>query len=150
MLNTPGISGAQVMHTLAFWNQKVPAVKHQARVCSALNSQALPPGARKSQIAPKVLCPASLVAFAEHHCVEFLAFIDQPCSRVQWTKLNHSFCTEFEVLGGPVQVGCNSKPKAASDHAKFESADVLRRINELAQKFPKSRMVPQGAPVVNL
>jgi hypothetical protein len=97
-----------------------------------------------------MFCPASLVAFAEQHRIEFLAFIDLPCSRIQLAKLIHGIRAALEVLGGPVQIGCNSKPKATSDPAKLQSSDVLRRIYQLAQKLPKCRMVLQGAPVVYL
>jgi hypothetical protein len=91
-----------------------------------------------------------LVAFAKQHCIEFLAFIDMPCSRIQLAKLNHGIGAALKLLGGPVQIGCNSKPKAASDHAKFKPSDVVWRINELAQKLSEHRVVLQGAPVVYL
>jgi hypothetical protein len=97
-----------------------------------------------------MLCPASLVAFAEQNCIEFLAFIDLPCSGVQLANLNHGIAAALKLLGGPVQVGGNSKPKTALDHAKFKPSDVVWRINELAQKLPEHRMVLQGAPVVYL
>jgi hypothetical protein len=64
--------------------------------------------------------------------------------------LNHGIGAALKLLGGPVQIGCNSKPKAASDHAKFKPSDVVWRINELAQKLPEHRVVLQGAPVVYL
>ena len=67
MLYAPSIGGAKLLYSLAFWYQKVSAVKHYAGIRSALYAEALTPGARKPQIAPKVLCPASLVAFAEYN-----------------------------------------------------------------------------------